>query len=183
MKKRLYAAMFVLLPYLGSCSQEAGNVEVVVSSSVFPLIPAPAVSCMSEKNAGSDIPSADVAPSYFRIPKITFNRKDTTKDLIIAFIRVSIPVPGSDTVTCELGGDGLAALTSTWYATTSKDALIPAGDQYQSFSTDCAMKCGGIEVGPGVTATGTMEVFGLERDSNGDELPVRASTSVSIQSF
>ncbi|MBV2169477.1 MAG: hypothetical protein KUL82_12295 [Bdellovibrio sp.] len=182
MRKLMPVLLLVCLATLGGCSQEEGNVEVVVSSSAFPLIPATAASCLADKNAGADTPTADISPDYFRIPTITFNRKDTSKTLVIAFIRISIQIPGSSqAVSCEVGGDGLAALRDSWFSGTTKEALVPAGTA--SFSTDCALYCGGVKAPSGMTASGSLEVFGLERATNGDETPVKASTVVTIQSF
>ncbi|WP_295905114.1 hypothetical protein [uncultured Bdellovibrio sp.] len=184
MKKLLYVSLLVLSVVLGSCSQEAGNVEVSISGSSLPLIPATAVSCLARENAGTDTPTADISPSYFRVPTITFTRKDTTKNLIIAFIRINIPVPGSSTpINCEVGGDGLAALKGTWFNSGTKEALIPSGDANKTFSTDCALYCGGITMNSGTTASGTMEVFGLERDAAGNETPVKTSTTITVESF
>lgn len=182
MKKLLYVSLIVLSAALGSCSQEEGNVEVVISSSAFPLIPATAISCLADKNAGNDIATADISPSYFRVPVITFNRKDTTKSLIISFIRITIPVPGSATpINCEVGGDALAALRQTWFDSGTKEALIPAGNA--TYATDCALYCGGVTMNSGLTASGTMEIFGLERDAAQNETPVKTSTTITVESF
>ncbi len=183
MKKILYVSLMILSTYLVSCSGDEGNVEVKVSSSPFPLIPATAVSCLANQSANGEPPTADVQPSYFRIPTVTFVRKDTKKSLIIAFIRITIPIPGETApVSCEVGGDNLMAIGKWGDGTgTSTEALILPG--VESFSTNCALYCGGIKAEKTYTTSGTMEVYGLERDTAGNETPVRTSTSVTIQSF
>lgn len=181
MKKILYVLIASL--FLASCASEDQNVEVTISSSSLPLIPATAISCLAVQNAGGDAPTADISPSYFKIPTITFSRKDASKILIIAFIRINVPIPGSATpVSCEVGGDALAALKSTWFASSTKEAAIAAGTATDA--TDCPLYCGGIAATTQFTSSGTMEVFGLERDAvTLEETPVRIQTTVTIQNF
>ncbi|WP_413569561.1 hypothetical protein ACLWBD_03755 [Bdellovibrio sp. HCB117] len=182
MKKIMYVLLLLMSANLVACSQEDSNVEVSITSSPLPLIPATAVSCLAQENAGDDVATADISASYFKIPTITFNRKDTSKTLIVAFIRVSIQIPGSATpVTCEYGGDQLAALRGNWFDSLTKEAAIPVGEA--SYATTCPMYCGGINATNQFVATGTMEVFGLERDTNQDETPVKVQTSITIQSY
>ncbi|WP_374029738.1 hypothetical protein [Bdellovibrio bacteriovorus] len=180
--KRILITLLIAPMLLAGCSGEEGNVEVSISSSAYPLIPASAVSCLAKENAGNDVPTPDISPSYFRIPVITFNRQDTTKTLVISFIRISIPIPGSSTpLSCEVGGDNLSALRGSWYDSTTREALIPAGTA--TFQTDCALYCGGIAATTPFTASGTMEIFGLERDAAQNEVPVKTSTVITIQNF
>ncbi|KHD89950.1 MAG: hypothetical protein OM95_00840 [Bdellovibrio sp. ArHS] len=182
MKKIMYVLILVLTANLMACAQEDGNVDVSITSSTLPLIPATAVSCLAQRNAGSDAATPDVSASYFKIPVITFTRKDTSKTLIIAFIRVSIQIPGSASpVTCEYGGDQLAALRTEWFNNATKEAAIPVGEA--SYATGCAMYCGGINSTNQFVATGTLEVFGLERDDSQNETPVKVQTTITIQSY
>lgn len=166
---------------VSSCGTEedkaSSNVTVVVSTSAFPLIPAPAYSAVAERKSAT---SPDISASYFRIPKITFNRADTSKSLIIAFLRIKIQIP-SGLYTCEVGGDNLSALAEQWW-TGGREATISAG--VDSFSTSRALYCGGISADVAYSASGSMEIFGLERDDTTlEETPVRTSVTISIQSF
>lgn len=182
---RLLKCFLILLVsmQLMSCANEESNVEVVISNSPLPLIPATAISCLATKNAGGDVASSDIAPSYFKVPKLTFNRKNTSKVLVIAFVRITIQIPGATSpVSCEVGGDGLASLSSTWWASPGKEAAISEGTS--SFSTDCPLYCGGVLAERQYTASGTLEIFGLERDSATlDETPVKVQTSITVQSY
>lgn len=176
--------LLALFTITAGCAQEDSNVEVSISSSSLPLIPATAISCAAIKNASGDVPTADISASYFKVPKITFTRKNTDKQLVIAFIRINIPIPGGTAVSCEYGGDNLAALKSEWWSNPGKEALIDVGDVNKTVSTDCALYCGGINSDNPYVASGTMEVFGLERNpSNQEETPVRIQTAITIQSF
>lgn len=183
MKVVLYSLLLILPLSLLSCSKEESNVSVVLSTSPLPLIPATAISCLAAKNAVGDVATADIAPSYFKVPKLTFNRKDTSKVLVLALVRIKIQIPGASIpISCEVGGDSLAALSSVWWSSGSKEAAIPEGTD--TFSTDCSLYCGGVNAEQPYTATGTVEIFGLERDSATlDEAPVKIQTTLTIQSY
>lgn len=178
------ACVFFMASLLISCSQDEGSVTVKVSSSAFPVIPATATSCLAvKKAAGTSFPPlSDVQASYFRVPAITFERKDINKDLVIAQIKITINIPGNSApYECQpaVAGDNLAALTQAWYD--DKEALIPKGGS-ATYTTECPIYCGGITMGPGLVASGALEVLGFERDTNGDETPVRTSTAITIES-
>lgn len=183
MRSVLYSVLFMMQLALLACSSEEANVSVAISQAPLPLIPASAISCVATKNSGGDVATPDIAPSYFKVPKVTLSRKDTSKALIVALIRIKIQIPGGQTpVLCEVGGDSLAALSSVWWANGNKEALIPEGTD--SFSTDCSLYCGGVNSERPYTATGTFEIFGLERDSVSlEETPVKVQTAVTIQSY
>lgn len=182
MSKIAWALIVICSLHLVACSNEEANVDVVISSSALPLIPAPAVSCLAVKNAGGDVATSDIAMSYFKVPKITFIRKNTTKTLVIAFLKIKIMGPKGLEISCESGGDGLAALSLTWWNNTGREASVPVGQA--SFETDCALYCGGIKTDSTFTTTGVMEVYGLERDPTTlDEVPVKIQSPITIQSF
>lgn len=190
--QRFVKALLILVSagVVVSCSGEESNVEISLQSSPLPLIPAEAKSCLAIKNQTSDSPAAsDISPYYFKVPKITFTRKEVDKALIISLIRIKINIPGSSSgVDCTVGGDNLAALAQYWWdadASVGKpkqEAFIPPGQA--TFQTDCALYCGGIAVSNSFVATGTVEIFGLERNvSTDEEVPVITSSSISVQSF
>ncbi len=183
MKVVLYSLLLIVPLSLLSCSQEESNVSVVASSSPLPLIPATAISCLAAKNAGGDVATADIAPSYFKVPKLTFNRKETSKVLVLALVRIKIQIPGGQApVSCEVGGDALAALSDVWWNSGNKEAAVPEGAD--TFSTDCSLYCGGVNSEQPYTASGTMEIFGLERNSATlEESPVKIQTTITIQSY
>lgn len=177
MKLNILLLTIVTVGLLSSCSQEDSKNELKVTSATLMLIPDKAISCLNERNG---LALKDVAADYFRVPAMTFNRQDTKNDLIISSVNISIEIPGSaNTFKKVVSGDDLAALSSAWYVG-NKDALIPAGQA--QFVTDCALKVGGITMTPGLSASGTMEVRGFERDANGEEYPVRFSSVISIES-
>lgn len=182
--------ILVLAGTVASCSGGESNVEVSLQTSPLPLIPAEAKSCLAVRNQTSDSPAAaDISPFYFKIPRITFTRKEVDKALIISLIRIKINIPGSTSgVDCTVGGDSLAALAKYWWdakesdGKPEKEAFIPPGQA--TFQTDCALYCGGIAVTGSFVATGTVEIFGLERNvSSEEEVPVITSSSISVQSF
>lgn len=165
---------------LSSCAKEDSNITVTTISSPRPLIPGNATSCLADKS--SDTPSRDIEPDYFTLPSLTFTRKDTSKNFRVTFIRITIPL-GGENYECVFGGDELAALSSSWYNSQTKDAIIPAGGA-ATFSTDCAIRCGGIKrQQAGFSASGVLEVMGAEYTDSVNETPVRISTVVSIQGF
>ncbi len=165
---------------LSSCAKEDSNITVTTISSPRPLIPGNATSCLADKS--SDSPSRDIEPDYFTLPSLTFTRKDTSKNFRVTFIRITIPL-GTENYECVFGGDELAALNTSWWTTPTKDAVIPAGGA-PSFSTDCAIRCGGIKrQAAGFSASGVLEVMGAEYTDTVNETPVRISTVISIQGF
>lgn len=184
MKKILGLLVVALTSSLLSCgSGEEANLEVTVPTSPLPLIPANATSCLSRKSAVGESPAQDISPSYFRIPTLKFTRKNTTKTLIISLVRITIRIPTTGaTVRCEIGGDALAALATSWWATSNRETSVPVGTS--TFSTDCPLYCGGVDTTRTFVASGPLEIFGLERDeSTLEESPVKVQSMVSIQSF
>lgn len=177
--KKWKLGLFLIVATLAGCAQDSTNVDVVLSSSNRPLISAKATSCLAAKGASTE--SQDIAADYFSIPVLTFNRKDVTKDLIISRVIITITLP-SGPYKCDLGGDGLAALSSSWYANPGKETVIPAGTA--SFKTDCALYCGGIPVDTDFSATGTLEIRGLERNPDSlEETNVKTQTSITVQTY
>ncbi|MGZ3772467.1 MAG: hypothetical protein ACXVCY_01955 [Pseudobdellovibrionaceae bacterium] len=180
----MYGLFFFFFQVLAACSQEDANVSVNVTASALPLIPATAVSCLAQKNAGSSVATGDIAASYFKLPVITFTRKDTSKILVVSLVSITINTPGSTTpISCKFGGDTLAALSSTWWSSSTKEASVPAGQA--TFATDCPLYCGGINTGnTPYTSTGLMEIFGLERNPTTlEEVPVKIQTVISVQNY
>lgn len=192
MKKYLLASFIVAAAFgLGSCAEEEINTEFSVSSSPLPLIPAKAISCYSAKITGfGQTPTQDVEADYFRIPTFKFWRANNDKALIISNIRITYTIPSTpgqagESMKCEISGDNLRALKSSWW-TGSTEATIPRGEgtAAEPFTTDCAAYCGGVKTTTGnFTTAGTVEVFGLERDVNGDETPVKLQSYITIQAF
>lgn len=178
MKLKILLLTLIAIFSLTSCSQDENKNEIKVTSSSLQLIPSRAISCLNQRN---DLPLKDVAEDYFRVPSITFTRKDTKNDLIISSLNFNIEIPGSTAPFKQVvSGDDLAALSSTWFVG-SKEAIIPAGQA--QLTTDCALKLGGIKMTAGLTTSGILEVRGYERDTNGEEYPVRFSTVISIESI
>lgn len=172
--------------HLISCASDDANVSVAISSSPFLLIPTPALSCLATRNAASSgsVPTNDIMESYFKVPIITFRRKNTTNILVIAKIKITVNIPGSPTpMTCQAGGDSLAALSNTWWNNPGREASVDVGTE--TFQTDCALSCGGIAAGDTpYTASGIMEVSGLERNTTSlEEVPVKIQTAISIQNY
>ncbi|MGZ3771401.1 MAG: hypothetical protein ACXVCP_17715 [Bdellovibrio sp.] len=183
MKTKLLIVLALVFPALlnGCSGQDDSNVAVYISSSPFPLIPATAKSCLILRNGETNY---DVAKDYFKVPTIKFFRKDPSAILVISSIKIKISVPGnSATITCEVAGDNLSALSATWWGNPGRETTIASG--VSDFDTDCALYCGGISVGEtSFTSTGTMEIFGLERNPTTlEEVPVKVQTSISVQNF
>lgn len=173
--KKITVLLLCVVSVLGGCSKQDSNVELIVGTSPNLLIPASARSCALAADADPDI-----APLYFRIPRIRLTRKDATKEMEIAQVRIKIPVPGSSTViTCLKGGQDLAGLVDTW--TLKSPALIAAG--VADFTTTCPLYCGGIEeIAYAFVASGTIEVIGVERSEDGfTETPVRAQSTITVE--
>lgn len=167
------------------------NTELIITRSSLPLIPANAISCYQHKTTPSDQASVpDVAGSYFRIPRMHFFRSNSSKDLVIAMIRVTYALPSdpgrpSEIAQCVYGGDQLRALSSKWW--NKSEAIIPAnqGTVDNMFSTDCALYCGGIQTkAQGFVATADVDVYGFERNPvTGDETPVKLNRTIQIEGF
>lgn len=172
---------------LAACAGSEETVTVSSSVSIAQLIPATATSCLATKQAqGGTTPTSDISSAYFRIPQITFTKKDKDKDFYISVINISLNVPGSSTpITCTAGGDALSALSDqgdlNWWANPNgHQALIPAGTA--SYTTVCAMYCGGITSSTTFSASATMEVFGLEQAvGSTEQTAVKTTTTFTVQ--
>ncbi|HWU42352.1 MAG TPA: hypothetical protein VN132_02905 [Bdellovibrio sp.] len=151
-----------------ACNGGAGPLEAKVATTTVALIPATASSCLAvrQATAGSP-PTKDVQSAYFRLSKITFNKTNKDNDLVITSVKVSIDLPPPiGTKECTIAGDDLAALSSTWWATTLHDAIIPSGTD--TITTDCALYCGGISPDTPFFASGIMTILGYEQAPNSD---------------
>ncbi|WP_157684676.1 hypothetical protein [Bdellovibrio bacteriovorus] len=188
----LMSSLMTAALLLGSCGQqEEVNTEFSVTTSPLPLIPAKAISCYSKLITGiGQTPTQDVEADYFRIPTFKFWRANNSNDLVISLIRITYNLPGStpgesaQASKCEISGDSLRALNTTWWKNYT-EAIVPggSGSPDSPFQTDCAAYCGGVKASGQFTTTGTVEIFGLERAPNGDETPVKLQGYVTIQAF
>ncbi|MFM6929621.1 MAG: hypothetical protein ACKOX6_14220 [Bdellovibrio sp.] len=155
---------------LASCSGSENAVEVSVTSAVRPVIPAAIASCLARKVAAetSTYPTADVTAAYFSVPQVTFAPQHQNRDIYISYIKITYTIPGSSSPsTCEVGGDGLAALKTDWYASPTKEARIVAGSTGDALKTDCPIYCGGIDKDiPPFTTTASVIVYGYEQNPN-----------------
>jgi hypothetical protein len=193
MKNYSLCALLVGIAFItGSCAPEEINTEFSVTGSALSLIPAKAVSCYSAKITGTgQTPAQDIDESYFTIPTFTIWRADSTKDLIISTIRVTYNIPAtlgaaSQDQKCVFAGDNLRALSSTWWSG-GAEAKIKAGTGTTAakFVTDCSAMCGGITTNiANVSASGNVEIYGLERDPvTLEESPVKLQGYITIQGF
>jgi hypothetical protein len=180
MKKSFLILVLMFSLSLLSCGGgEEASIELIVPTSPLALIPAKATSCLGRLSSST----GDISASYFKVPTFKITRKTSTKTLIVSLIRITIQIPiTGKTLTCQFGGDELAALSTTWWASASREAVIPAGTS--TYSTDCPIVCGGVDTSKSFVASGPIEVFGLERDETTlDETPVKVQGTVSIQSY
>ncbi|KYG63667.1 hypothetical protein AZI86_12620 [Bdellovibrio bacteriovorus] len=170
---------------------ETPNNQVHMTSSPLPIIPSKAVSCYSQKiTSPNETPTQDVESDYFRIPTIAFSRKDSSKDLVISTIRITWMLRNSDGTPgpigkCIIAGDQLRALSNEWWIR-GTEALVPRNlsGRPSSFQTNCAAYCGGLQLDhSNFTTTADVDVFGLERDKDGEETPVKMNTSIVLQAF
>lgn len=180
-KTMLYVLTLICCCSIISCSNEDPLVEIAATSTALPVIPTTASSCLAQKNATTQTPAEkDITQQYFKIPTISFVKKNISNKVVIFKATVTIQIPGvSEPYLCEVGGDDLAALSQKWWASPGREAQIPAG--VQVLTTDCALYCGGIEPKGTYSATGTLEVSGVEVDpATNEEKAIQAQTSISI---
>ncbi len=172
---------------LTACAGSEEAVSVSPSVTVAQLIPSAATSCLALKQAtGGTTPTSDISSAYFRIPQITFTKKDKDSDFFISVINITLNVPGSSTpIVCSTGGDALSALSDlgdvNWWASASgHQSKIPAGTA--SYTTVCPLYCGGITSTTTFSASATMEVFGLEQAvGSSEQTAVKTTTTFTVQ--
>lgn len=111
----------------------------------------------------------------FEFRKITL-KNHSDKPLIISFIRISFPELG---YVCDSARDSLSAL---FPGIIGQETVIAPKS---SAATDCALYCGGIEVGQqSARYEGKMDVYGIYSDrGTTDDIPEKMTTSISIQNF
>ncbi|MDG0816717.1 hypothetical protein [Bdellovibrio svalbardensis] len=182
---KAFILLGLLASFLTACAAGEESVSVSSSVSTAQLIPSPATSCLAIKQATSGTtPSADISAAYFRIPRITFTKKNVDKDLYISLITITMNIPGSSApFECKVGGDALAALSNdaNWWGTgTIHDSKVPAGTE--TFTTNCPLYCGGISSVTPFFTTATMEILGYEQAAGSDEQePVKTTTIFNVQ--
>ena len=168
MKKIISVLALFGIVNLASCSGGENAVEVSVTTAVRPVIPAAIASCLARKVAKetATYPTPDVTAAYFSIPQLTFTPQHKNRDVYISFIKITYTVPGAaSAATCEVGGDGLAALKTEWYDSANKEALISAGATGDDLKTDCPIYCGGIDKDtPPFSATASVVIYGYEQN-------------------
>lgn len=170
----------LMLFAVAGCSGQDANLSVSTSAATVSLIPSSAASCLAIKTAGTSGASPDISAAYFRIPKVTFVKKNPANNMYIAQIKINISNAGNNTsYECRVGGDALSALSSDsnwWGSGTTHDTLITAG--LTSFTTDCPLYCGGVDAKVPFNTTATMEITGYEQAPNDDN-----QTPVKVQSY
>lgn len=178
-KNMLYVLTLMCCCSMVSCSTEDPLVEIAATSTALPVIPSETSSCLAQKNATTEGIEKDISQQYFKIPTISFVKKNLANKVVIFKATVTVQIPGASEYVCELGGDDLSALSLTWWNSAGREAQIPAGTQV--LTTDCALYCGGIDTKTTFSATGTLEVTGVEvNPATGEEKAVQTQTSISI---
>ncbi|WP_413293528.1 hypothetical protein ACLSU7_00320 [Bdellovibrio sp. HCB185ZH] len=159
-------------------------VQLEVTKSTRYVIPAHTSSCYARKVAvdNGTVPELDVPGAYWQIPKLLFKQTKPDRDLFISAVKVIVSdVDGRET-TCAYGGEQLAALSSQWWNTKTKEALIPMGTT--TFGTDCPISCGGFDMDKPYTATGTVKVYGYAQGEKEDDVEgVVLSAPITISNF
>ena len=185
LKRALKILIVVGFASLSSCGQEEeGNVSIAAPGSEQFLYPTDAASCYAQKNVSAEapMPSRDVEASSLQISKIQVSRKDKTKPLTIAYIKISANDASGSSVEKIYAGDELAALKDSWWRTSTREATIAA--ETQSIVTDCKIFLGGFKVDGAFAGVATIEAVGFEGDdtTNDQIKPFRASTTVRFSS-
>lgn len=175
----------LLASLLSACAGGEESVSASASVKTAQLIPSTATSCLAIKQAPpATVPSSDISPAYFRIPRITFTKKNVEKDLYISLISITMNIPGSSTpLECKVGGDALSALSNDndwWGSGTVHEAKIKSG--LATFTTNCPLYCGGIKADVNFFTTATMTILGYEQSTDSDEQdPVKTTSTFSVQ--
>lgn len=186
MKSVLFFGLLTIA--LSACSGGDSALTVTTSQQRMLLIPSAAPSCTAIKTAAALVPpgppSFDIAASWFRIPTLTFTKKNIDKDLYITLVRITVTLP-SGTKTWNFGGNDLAALSSdpNWWPAGSKtggSSKIAAGTPF--LTTDCPVYCGGIDTSKAFTANATMDIFGFEQAGTSEPDPVKTTTTFIVES-
>jgi hypothetical protein len=191
------AVLVLMSAFLFSCgSDDKDNSKLTLSfrnKSPF-LIPSSTVSCVGflvGRNT-TEGPAADIQSRYFSLSKPEISWKDTERSLVVTMIRVKMnsTALGID-YECGIFEDELSAVfgdgaSSPWdrtlpKATKSGEEVVPRVRKAMSLCP--SIKCGGIEPANDVrtSASATLEVIGFSINDDGDEFPVRYTTTLSIE--
>lgn len=179
-KRRISYLILLTLAILTSCKKptEGGTLEVQGTHSVTFAIPTAGRSCVDD---GSDDPKSSLAEVYADFGKLKYTWKGT-KPFEIKYIHVSLrggglkdgkfnfPVP-PDELALILAGSPVPI----------PGATTPDGVPYTSA---CSIRVGGIgftDITRHSTASGTITVFGVETDTDGQSVPVSADTQIAIE--
>ncbi|MEN0059288.1 MAG: hypothetical protein AAGB31_10685 [Bdellovibrio sp.] len=164
-----------------SCAQDETNVELSASTSEVKVLPIALASCYAMQTPADDgTITTDISADSFEIPTLTISRKETSKNLIISYIRVKVPAFGSlkESVDCMFAAEKLRALGS-FSSSSLYQAIIPSGTA--SFTTDCPLRCGGVASTDLIyMASGTVELVGAEVDPNNSSNSTGVKISVPI---
>lgn len=179
---RIFIASLILIQ-LG-CAEEEESLDVSIRGDNALLISATTKSCQlrrtMEDSPPTTLPADDISSAFFEIDGINLAWTKPKSTLVISMIRVKTDSPA---ISCDFGGDSLAALSAVWW-NQGRKALV--GNQPVDFGDGntitpaatlqlgCPLICGGVSASGGpFVAQGTIEIVGYSLDEYGNKSPVK----------
>lgn len=187
-KFKLLSSLLLILGFTcfnSSCGQNGGSdyLSVSIGNGTTYLIPGQAYSCTSIRE---DDPEAepDISSKYFTLRNLRFTWKNDSSDLYISYVQIKFisPLLSGGALTCVIAAEELYSLY--WSnpinsATSWKGKILKGAETI--LEMDCDYKCGGIKMSQLGSVAGTIRVVGFSRDGEGNEEPVEATASMTLE--
>lgn len=189
LKGRVHWMVVFLSLWLNSCGgggDSESSLSISVSNKNSYLIDASGSTCLDLKSTES---TKSASSYYFTFNKPVFSWSDTEKDVYIAYVKIKFESPAlsGGNFECVFAGDSLSSLyqgTNILVWNDGKIAKASSSTNPSTIESDCYLRCGGVSLADKdaiMTATGTIQAVGYTQDADGNQAPVKASTTVTIE--
>lgn len=191
MKASKILFMMVLGGSLLSCGKaKKSDIEIDIVGSNHYLINAAAQSCTNKMavaiSPGSATPTQDISAHYFTMEAANISWKNTSDTAHIIQMKIDFNDHAILTIPCNISGDELLGVFYDYGNGAAWDGTIAAAADAATprvLSSQCKLRCGSIIVPDDTkpfTAVGTLTLSGFQRSADGEDKPIKTTTTVRV---